>query len=41
MQVGNLRHLMEQLRQRLDAAEIRRQERRGDRLQQADEPTPW
>jgi Ca-activated chloride channel homolog len=33
--------LMEQLRQRLDAAEIRRQERRRDRLQQADEPTPW
>jgi tetratricopeptide (TPR) repeat protein len=33
--------LMEQLRQRLEAAEIRRQERRRDRLQQADEPTPW
>ncbi|HZA67363.1 MAG TPA: VWA domain-containing protein [Geminicoccaceae bacterium] len=33
--------LMEQLRQRLEAAEIRRQEQRRRRVQQADEPTPW
>jgi tetratricopeptide (TPR) repeat protein len=33
--------LMEQLRERLEAAEIRRQERRRNRLQQATEPTPW
>jgi Ca-activated chloride channel family protein len=33
--------LMEQLRQRLEAAEIRRHERRRNRLQQANEPTPW
>jgi Ca-activated chloride channel homolog len=33
--------LMEQLRERLEAAEIRRQERRRERLHQAAEPTPW
>ena len=33
--------LMEQLRERLEAAEIRRQEQRRKRLQQAEEPTPW
>ena len=33
--------LMEQLRQRLEAAEVRRQEQRRARLQEADEPTPW
>jgi tetratricopeptide (TPR) repeat protein len=33
--------LMEQLRQRLETAEIRRVEQRRKRLQQNDEPTPW
>ena len=33
--------LMEQLRQRLEIAEIRRIEQRRKRLLQADEPTPW
>lgn len=33
--------LMAQLRERLEVAEIRRQERRRSRLQQAAEPTPW
>jgi tetratricopeptide (TPR) repeat protein len=33
--------LMEQLRQRLETAEIRRIEQRRKRLQQNDEPTPW
>jgi tetratricopeptide (TPR) repeat protein len=41
MSPDGARQLMEQLRQRLDAAEIRRQEQRRKRLQQADEPTPW
>lgn len=35
------RQLMEQLRQRLEAAEVRRQQQRRNRLHQADEPTPW
>jgi Ca-activated chloride channel homolog len=35
------RQLMEQLRQRLEAAEVRRREQRRNRLHQADEPTPW
>ena len=35
------RQLMEQLRERLEAAEVRRQEQRRKRLQQAEEPTPW
>jgi hypothetical protein len=33
--------LMEQLRERLQAAEVRRQEQRRKRLQQAEEWTPW
>jgi len=33
--------LMEQLRERLEAAEVRRQEQRRSRLQEADEPPPW
>ena len=39
MSPDGARQLMEQLRQRLEAAEVRRQQRRN-RLQQADEPTP-
>ena len=35
------RQLMEQLRERLEAAEVRRQEQRRKRLQQAEEATPW
>lgn len=35
------RQLMEQLRERLEAAEIRRQEQRRRQLEQAAEPTPW
>jgi Ca-activated chloride channel family protein len=35
------RQLMEQLRERLGAAEVRRQEQRRRRLQQAEEATPW
>ena len=33
--------LMEQLRERLEAAEVRRQEQRRQRLQQAEEARPW
>jgi hypothetical protein len=33
--------LMEQLRKRLEAAEIRRLEQRRKQLQQNNEPTPW
>jgi hypothetical protein len=32
---------MAQLRERLQAAEVRRQEQRRKRLHQADERTPW
>ena len=35
------RQLMEQLRQRLEAAEVRRRQQRRNRLHQAEEPTPW
>ena len=35
------RQLMEQLRQRLEAAEVRRQQQRRNRLHEAEEPTPW
>jgi tetratricopeptide (TPR) repeat protein len=35
------RQLMEQLRERLGAAEVRRQEQRRKRLQQAEEAMPW
>jgi tetratricopeptide (TPR) repeat protein len=35
------RQLMEQLRQRLEAAEVRRRAQRRNRLHEADEPTPW
>ena len=35
------RQLMEQLRQRLEATEVRRQEQRRKRLHQAEEATPW
>ena len=35
------RQLMEQLRQRLEAAEVRRRQQRRNRLHEADEPTPW
>jgi len=41
MSPDGARQLMEQLRQRLEAAEVRRLEQRRKRLQQADEPTPW
>jgi tetratricopeptide (TPR) repeat protein len=41
MSPDGARQLMEQLRQRLEKAEIRRLEQRRQRLQQADEPTPW
>ena len=41
MSLDGARQLMEQLRQRLEKAEIRRLEQRRQRLQQADEPTPW
>jgi tetratricopeptide (TPR) repeat protein len=41
MSPDGARQLMEQLRQRLEAAEVRRLERRRKRLQRADEPTPW
>jgi tetratricopeptide (TPR) repeat protein len=41
MSPDGARQLMEQLRQRLEAAQIRRLEQRRKRLQQADEPTPW
>lgn len=35
------RQLMEQLRERLEAAEVRRRQQRRNRLHEADEPTPW
>ena len=35
------RQLMEQLRQRLEAAEVRRRQQRRNRLHEADEPSPW
>ena len=35
------RQLMEQLRQRLEAAEVRRRQQRRNRLHQADEPMLW
>ena len=41
MSPDGARQLMEQLRRRLEAAEVRRLEQRRKRLQQADEPTPW
>ena len=41
MSPDGARQLMEPLRQRLEAAEIRRLEQRRKRVQQADEPTPW
>jgi hypothetical protein len=41
MSPDGARQLMEQLRQRLEAAQIRRLEQRRKRLQQADEPPPW
>jgi Ca-activated chloride channel homolog len=41
MSPDGARQLMEQLRQRLEAAEVRRMEQRRKRLQQAEEPTPW
>ena len=41
MSPDGARQLMEQLRQRLEAAEVRRRQQRRNRLQQADEPTPW
>jgi tetratricopeptide (TPR) repeat protein len=41
MSPDGARQLMEQLRQRLEAAEVRRLEQRRKRLQRADEPTPW
>jgi tetratricopeptide (TPR) repeat protein len=41
MGAGDAHQLMEQLRERLQAAEVRRQEQRRKRLQQAEERTPW
>jgi hypothetical protein len=41
MSPDGARQVMEQLRQRLEAAEVRRLEQRRKRLQQAEEPTPW
>jgi tetratricopeptide (TPR) repeat protein len=41
MSPDGARQLMEQLRQRLEAAEIRRLEQRRKRLQQANERAPW
>lgn len=41
MSPDGARQLMEQLRQRLEAAEVRRRQQRRNRLHQADEPTPW
>jgi Ca-activated chloride channel homolog len=41
MGADGARQLMEQLRERLAAAEVRRQEQRRKRLQQAEEQTPW
>jgi Ca-activated chloride channel family protein len=41
MGADDAHQLMEQLRERLQAAEVRRQEQRRKRLQQADERTPW
>ena len=41
MSPDGARQLMERLRERLEAAEVRRMEQRRKRLQQANEPTPW
>jgi hypothetical protein len=41
MGADDAHQLMEQLRERLQAAEVRRQDQRRKRLQQADERTPW
>jgi hypothetical protein len=41
MSPDGARQVMEQLRQRLEAAEVRRLEQRRKRLEQTEEPTPW
>jgi Ca-activated chloride channel homolog len=41
MGADDAHQLMEQLRERLQAAEVRRQEKRRTRLKQAEERTPW